>query len=61
MNLLGYTEPFKFENKVVEYCIGLALNEDNNFIITYSTLDKTTKLIVLDKDYVNSLIIPYSI
>jgi len=61
MNLLGYSEPFKFENKVVEYCIGLTLNEDNNFIITYSTLDKTTKIIVLDKDYVNSLIIPYSI
>lgn len=60
MNLLGYTEPFKFENKIVEYCIGLALNEENNFVITYSTLDKTTKLIVLDKDYVNSLIIPYS-
>ena len=61
MNLLGYTEPFKFENKVVEFCIGLALNEENNFVITYSTLDKTTKLIVLDKDYVNSLIIPYSV
>ena len=61
MNLLGYTEPFKFENKVVEYCIGLALNEDNNFVITYSILDKTTKLIVLEKDYVNSLIIPYSV
>ncbi len=60
MNLLCYSTPFKFENKVVEYCIGLTLNEDNNFIITYSTLDKTTKLIVLDKDYVKSLIIPYS-
>ena len=60
MNLLGYTEPFNFENIVVEYCVGLALNEDNNFIITYSTLDKTTKLIVLDKDYVKGLIIPYN-
>jgi len=58
MNLLGYSNPFKFENFIVEYCIGMILNEDNNFIITYSTLDKTSKLIVLDKKYVKSLIIP---
>ena len=58
MNLFGYSEPFKFENYMVEFCIGMTLNKKtNNFIITYSTLDKTTNLMVLPNDYVKSIII----
>ena len=56
MNLLGYSESFKFENKLVEYCIGMELTYRNNFVITYSTLDSTSKLIVFSPEYVNSLI-----
>jgi len=55
MELLGYSNYFNFEKKKVEYCIGLITN-NNNFIITYSTLDKTTKLCVLSIEFVNKLI-----
>ena len=55
MNLLGYSNAFNFENKLVEFCIGMILY-NNNFIITYSTLDKTTKVVVFLPEYVNSLI-----
>ena len=55
MNLLGYSNAFNFENKLVEFCIGMILY-NNNFIITYSTFDKTTKVVVFLPEYVNSLI-----
>lgn len=58
MELLGYSNEFNFENNIVEFCIGLITNNDN-FIITYSTLDKTAKLCVLPSDYVNSLIVNF--
>jgi hypothetical protein len=57
INLLGYSNPFKFKNCIIEYCIGMTLNKNtNNFIITYSLLDKTTNLIVISPQFVNSLI-----
>lgn len=60
MDLVGYSAPFNFENYLVEYCIGMTVNSDNNdFIISYSTLDSTTKLIKFSSEYVNGLIIPY--
>ena len=55
MNLLGYSNPFNFENCMVEFCIGMEIS-NNNFIISYSTLDSTTKLAVFSPNYVNSLI-----
>ena len=58
MELLGYSNEFNFENNIVEFCIGLIIN-NNNFVITYSTLDKTTKMCVLSNSYVNSLIVNY--
>lgn len=60
MNVVGYSAPFNFENYIVEYCIGMTVNADNNeFIISYSTLDSTTKIICLTCEYVTNLIIPY--
>ena len=57
MNLLGYSNPFKFKNCIIEYCIGMILNKNtNNFIITYSLLDRSTNLIVLSSSFINSLI-----
>lgn len=56
MKLLGYSKPFNFENKLIEYCLGMELSLKNNFIITYSTLDSSTKLVVFSPNYVNSLI-----
>lgn len=51
MELLGYSNPFNFGDKVVEYCIGMIEN-NGNFIITFSTLDKTTELMVIPINYV---------
>jgi hypothetical protein len=57
MNLLGYSNPFKFNNCIIEYCIGMTINKHtNNFIITYSLLDKTTNLFVLSPSFISSLI-----
>ena len=56
MKLLGYSDSFNFENKLVEYCIGLEVGINGNFVITYSTLDSTSKLGVFSGEYVNSMI-----
>jgi len=56
MNLMGYSDTFKFENWLIEFCIGMEITYLNRFVITYSTLDKTTKLAVFTPDYINSLI-----
>jgi hypothetical protein len=57
MNLLGYSNPFKFKNCIIEYCIGMEMNKNtNNFIITYSLLDRRSNLIVLSHAFINSLI-----
>ena len=57
MNLIGYSKPFNFENKLVEFCVGMELTYNNNFVITYSALDSSSKLIVLNPNYINTLII----
>jgi hypothetical protein len=57
MNLLGYSDPFNFEMRLIEFCTGMTYNErKGNFVITYSTLDKTTKLLVLTKSYIESIL-----
>jgi hypothetical protein len=57
MNLLGYSNPFKFKDCIIEYCIGMTINKNtNNFIITYSLLDRSTNLIVLSPSFISSLI-----
>jgi hypothetical protein len=56
MNLLGYSNNFKFENYLVEFCIGMDITYDNKFVITYSTLDSTSNLVVFSPEYINSLI-----
>ena len=52
----GYTERFNFENYLVEFCVGMT-TRNNNFIVTYSTLDCSTKLCVLSCKFINSLLI----
>jgi len=56
MKILGYSNNFKFENALVEFCIGIEITYNNNFVITYSTLDSTSKLAVFTPEYINSLI-----
>jgi len=56
MKLLGYSKTFKFENNLVEFCIGMEITDKNHFLITYSTLDSSSKLVIFLPEYVNSLI-----
>ena len=47
MNPKRYSELFKFENCSVEFCLGLIL-EDERIILSYSTMDATSKLMILE-------------
>ena len=55
MNLLKYSAPFQFEGSNIEYCIGLIV-EDNNVIVSYSVLDRQTKIAIYDKHYIDNII-----
>lgn len=56
MNLLRYSAPFKFEGEPIEYCLSIVV-DDNNVILNYSTWDRTTRIGVYDKKYINSLLL----
>ena len=56
MNLLRYSAPFKFEGVCIEYCIGLVV-EKERVIITYSNWDRTTKIGIYSKKYIDGLTI----
>ena len=53
MNLQRYSAPFKFDSDPIEYCLGLVV-KDNNVVISYSTWDRTTRIGVYDKKYIES-------
>jgi hypothetical protein len=55
MNLLRYSAPFKFVGEPVEYCLSIIV-EDDRVLINYSTWDKTTRIGVYDKSYINSIV-----
>lgn len=55
MNLKRYSAPFKFEGECIEYCIGLVV-EDDRVLLTYSNWDRTTKIGVYDKTYIDKLV-----
>lgn len=55
LSIYGYTNEFTFENYLIEFCIGMTIR-NNNFIITYSTLDCTCKLCVLSCEYIKSIL-----
>jgi len=54
MKLLRYSAPFKFEGTPIEYCLGFII-EDNRVLINYSCWDRTTRIGVYDKTYLNSI------
>jgi hypothetical protein len=56
MNLLRYTAPFKFEGEPIEYCLSIVV-EDDRVLINYSNWDRTTRIGVYDKKYIESLLI----
>jgi hypothetical protein len=55
MNLLRYSAPFKFEGESIEYCLSI-LVEDEQVLINYSTWDRTTRIGVYDKKYIDSIV-----
>ena len=59
MNLLRYSAPFKFEGEPIEYCLSIIV-EDDRVLINYSTWDRTTKIGVYSKKYIDSLLSYYT-
>jgi tetratricopeptide (TPR) repeat protein len=55
MNLLRYSAPFKFEGEPIEYCLSIVV-EDERVLINYSTWDRTTKIAIYDKKYIDSIV-----
>ena len=55
MNLLRYSAPFKFEGEPIEYCLSIVVEDDDVFI-NYSTWDRTTRIGVYDKKYIDSIV-----
>jgi hypothetical protein len=56
LNLLKYSAPFKFDNEPIEYCLSILIKNEQIFI-NYSTWDKTTKIGIYDKKYIESLLV----
>jgi hypothetical protein len=55
MRLLRYSAPFKFEDEPVEFSLSIVV-ENDKIIITYSSWDRTTKVAVYDKTYIENLL-----
>ena len=55
MNLLRYSAPFKFEGEPIEYCLSIVV-EDDQVLMNYSTWDRTTRIGIYDKKYIDSIV-----
>jgi hypothetical protein len=53
LNLLRYSAPFKFNGECIEYCLSIVV-EDERVIMNYSTWDRTSRIGVYDKKYIES-------
>lgn len=53
MQLLRYTAPFKFQGEPIEYCLSIVV-EAERVLMNYSTWDRTTRIGIYDKDFVES-------
>ena len=54
MKLQRYSAPFKFEDTPIEYSLSIVV-EDERVLINYSTWDRTTRIGVYDKKYIDSI------
>ena len=54
LNLLRYSAPFQFEGEAIEYCLSIVV-EDDRVLMNYSTWDRTTKIGIYDKKYIDSI------
>jgi len=55
MHLLRYSAPFKFEGEPIEYCLSIVV-EDSRVLLNYSTWDRTTRIGVYEKSFIDSLL-----
>lgn len=55
MKLQRYSAPFKFEGDPIEYCLSIVV-EHERVLINYSTWDRTTRIGVYDKKYIDSIV-----
>ena len=55
MNLLRYSAPLKFEGDSIEYSLSIVVEKDR-VLINYSGWDRTTRIGIYDKQYIDSLI-----
>jgi hypothetical protein len=55
MNLLRHSAPVKFTSECIEYCLSIVV-ENERVLINYSTMDRTTKIGIYDKKYIDSLL-----
>jgi tetratricopeptide (TPR) repeat protein len=55
LNLLRYSAPFKFEGTPIEYCLSIVV-EDERVLINYSNWDRTTRIGIYDKQYIENIL-----
>jgi hypothetical protein len=55
MNLQRYSAPFKFEGDPIEYALSIVV-EDERVLINYNTWDRTTRIGVYDKKYIDTIL-----
>ena len=55
MKLQRYSAPFKFDGSPIEYALSIVV-EDERVLINYSTWDRTTRIGIYDKKYIDSCI-----
>jgi hypothetical protein len=54
MNILRYSAPFQFEGEAIEYCLSIVI-EDDRVLMNYSTWDRSSKIGIYDKKYIDSI------
>lgn len=54
MSLKRYSAPFKFESEPIEYSLSIVVEHDR-VLITHSTWDRTTRIGIYDKQYIDSI------
>lgn len=55
LKLLRYSAPFKFEGEAIEFCLSMVVEEER-VLINYSTWDRTTRIGIYNKFYIDSIV-----
>lgn len=56
MNLVRYSPPFTFEGTPIEFCLSIIV-ENDRVLINYSNWDRTTRVGIYDKKYIDNLLV----